>query len=330
MNESFIYFSNFSSFESDSAKLELYRDNQLIKSEYSKELKYSYIPISLPISQSGVYRAKIDVNGCKGESNEVKVNFVNFDTSLSPAKDSLGVCPNSDFPTLVAHEDASYQYQWFKENVPLTTAASSTLKPTETGTYRVFLEKDGCIDVTPPIKIYTSTERPTAMLSGDTLIAKGEKANLKIDFTSSPPFSYKLNNGESGTANKNTIQHPVVAEENRTYELQSVSNGCGEGTVSGTAKIQVIILGNEPSWAESVKLYPIPTIEWCRLEFSLEKPEKVVYQLISSTGKVLQTKELGIKTTIQETIDLSSFPVGEYLLNLQIGEKRLARKVIKR
>jgi hypothetical protein len=81
---------------------------------------------------------------------------------------------------------------------------------------------------------------PTAVLSGDTTLAPGQTAQLKIKFTGLAPWSFGLSDS--------TLVQPVTAAEHlltvspdktTTYTLKQVSNACGAGSVTGQATITV-------------------------------------------------------------------------------------------
>jgi hypothetical protein len=81
---------------------------------------------------------------------------------------------------------------------------------------------------------------PTAILSGGAAITVGESTNLSIEFTGDAPWTYKLSNNQTGTATNTPTITSVNPSITTTYTLQSISNACGNGTVSGSALITVI------------------------------------------------------------------------------------------
>lgn len=81
---------------------------------------------------------------------------------------------------------------------------------------------------------------PTAILSGGASITIGESANLSISLTGDSPWTYKLSNNQTGTATTTPTVASVTPSATTSYTLQSISNACGNGTVSGSALITVI------------------------------------------------------------------------------------------
>lgn len=83
------------------------------------------------------------------------------------------------------------------------------------------------------------TATPTAVISGGGTINKGETTNLTITFTGLPPYNFTLSSGYSDTALGATYTLRVGPTTTTTYTLVSVSNQCGNGTVSGSAVVTV-------------------------------------------------------------------------------------------
>jgi len=82
--------------------------------------------------------------------------------------------------------------------------------------------------------------KPTAVLSGNASINVGDSTFLSIAFTGDAPWTYSITNGTTGTTSTNPLKGYVKPTSTTTYTLSSVSNACGSGSVSGSAKITVI------------------------------------------------------------------------------------------
>ncbi|MBA4852719.1 LamG domain-containing protein [Emticicia sp. BO119] len=82
-------------------------------------------------------------------------------------------------------------------------------------------------------------KKPTAAISGTKSIIEDFSADLTITFTGIGPWTYKINNGTNQTATVNPTIASVSPTTNATYAVTSVSNACGNGTVSGNAIITV-------------------------------------------------------------------------------------------
>ncbi len=282
----------------------------------------------IKIGQEGNYQAKVKYKTCEALTNTFKVDRVQIKNQISPLVDSLGICINGGFQTLETSKENGYTYEWFKDNVGIEES-SSTLKANQPGTYKALIQSRDCYALTPKVKVYASTQPPTATISGDTTLNIGDTANLKLSFTSSPPFTYKLNNNQEGTSDNNNIVHPVKIEEATIFKLASIKNACGEGTVSGEAKIQVIILANEPLIGHKITIAPVPAESYCEIVFDLPTSQEVSYQLLDMKGQQLSEKNLGKITYKKQYLNLNQLATGEYLIRIQVGKEFVTRKLIK-
>lgn len=107
------------------------------------------------------------------------------------------------------------------------------------GDYRLRVITDTTGVTYTPSALFTMLKLPTAFLSGDTAIAPGGTAQLSIAFTGNGPWTYTFTNTNTGTTSLNPLNGIVQPTASTTYALQSVSNICGEGTVSGSARVTV-------------------------------------------------------------------------------------------
>lgn len=295
---------------------------------YNNEQKLTNTSYSLIASQAGNYYVRIKDKNCEATSNSITLNISQIKKQLLPSIDSLALCINGGFETLEASKENGYTYEWFKDNISLEETASS-LKVTQEGIYKALIQSGDCSALTSSVKVYPSTLLPTATISGDTLLNIDDTANLKLSFTSSPPFTYKLSNNQEGTSQTNTIIHPVKVEEASIFQLASVKNACGEGTVSGEAKIQVIILANEPLIGHKVVVAPVPAESYCEIIFDLPTSQEVSYQLLDVKGQQLSEKNLGQVSYKKQYLNLNHLAAGEYLIRIQIGKDFVTRKLIK-
>ena len=81
---------------------------------------------------------------------------------------------------------------------------------------------------------------PTATISGNSEIFQTQSTDLKVQFTGSGPWSFKLSDGTQIT---NTYNNPhiikVTPNSTSTYSIANLNNQCGNGTFSGSSAITV-------------------------------------------------------------------------------------------
>ncbi|MBA4851779.1 T9SS type A sorting domain-containing protein [Emticicia sp. BO119] len=313
---------------SEVSNLQFGNDPKFTVEWYNGQQKISNNKELLAIEQSGNYFVKTKYKDCKATSNAIRVDVKELRNRVYPAIDSLAICINGGFQLLNANKENGYTYEWFKDDINLENSAS-TLKATQPGSYKALIQSGDCAAFTPKVKIYPSTQLPTATIAGDTTVNFGDIVNLRLAFASSPPFTYKLNNNQEGTSETSERIHPVKIEENYIYKLISVKNACGEGTVSGEAKVNVIILGNEPLIGHKITIAPVPAESYCEIIFDLPVSQEVSYQLLDMKGQTLSEKNLGQVTYKKQYLNLNHLAAGEYLIRMQIGRDFVTRKLIK-
>jgi hypothetical protein len=279
--------------------------------------------------QKGTYSVTIKQGKCSVTTNPITIDYKKISREITP-KDSASFCSNGSFVELSSAEDATYKYTWAKDKKAIPNQTKSSIKASESGVYQTQIESGDCATLSYPVKVYQKIILPTAIISGGKEIIAGDSTRIKIDLTSSAPWTIKLTNNQTFTAEKTPFEFNVKPTQTTVYELASIKNGCGDGTVNGKAEIKIIILGNEEIEGAKINLFPIPTQSTCQLTVEMALPEKLEWQLFSSNGKLLSKAE---KTKIvpffSQNIDLESLPSGTYLLKIIVGNKIVTRKIIK-
>ncbi|WP_171063003.1 T9SS type A sorting domain-containing protein [Larkinella sp. C7] len=173
---------------------------------------------------------------------------------------------------------------------------------------------------------------PTVTLTGSKDIYDNEGTPLSFALTGDGPWTFAYSDSLK-TTQITTSTNPhlitVTPVKSTTYKAVSVSNGCGNGTATGTAIVRVLpVLGLEPDpLITDVKVFPVPTetILTIDIDLPLQKdPAKL--QLSDETGRV--SKQLTTRQR-QTKLDLSQQAAGTYFLQIQIGNRTTVRKIMK-
>ncbi|MEM1323289.1 MAG: T9SS type A sorting domain-containing protein [Bacteroidota bacterium] len=80
---------------------------------------------------------------------------------------------------------------------------------------------------------------------------------------------------------------------------------------------------------ESLRLYPVPTVDDVNIDFDLPEEQMVSIELYDSNGRLLMSMP---KTKMQQdrvTINLDELPVATYVARIIIGKEMIIRKIIK-
>jgi hypothetical protein len=176
---------------------------------------------------------------------------------------------------------------------------------------------------------------PSATLAGTQSIYETYPANLSITLGGDGPWTVGYTTGEGQPISINATTNPYILEvkpaKTTTYQLVSVGNSCATSTtaLSGTAVVTVEpLLAVEDPLTGALTLYPIPTqsVLTVAIELPLTAQQPAELTLSDFSGRTVLTRTT---QTRQTQLDLTDQPAGLYLLNVQVGERKVARRVMK-
>ncbi len=184
---------------------------------------------------------------------------------------------------------------------------------------------------TSPVQV-TVSPKPTATLAGTTTILFGETVAVNVAFTGGSPWTFNFNNGRRDSLITTSVTPFIInvkPDTTTTYKVTSVANGCGEGRVSGTARVQVDpILGTEPTIKVAwLNAYPSPVQTICIVE--IETPpvgEAATIQVVDMRGRVLSTQQL---RSNRAEVDFTNRAAGVYFLKVENGGRTGVRRILK-
>lgn len=271
------------------------------------------------VSKSGNYKIRASVNGCEPIVDSVRIQLTEINTTLSPAVDTVGICLNGGYAVLSSNEIAN-SYQWVNNN--LTAVSDSfSVRADRLGSYKVWIEKNGCNAFSESKYIIENVELPTATVSGGGEIEFGKSTKIQIDFTGPGPWTYTTPEGGTVTADATPHFQSVQPINSMVFSITTVENPCGFGEVFGSAEIIVVVLGLEES-EKLITVYPNPVSEVLKL--STTKDFSIIeYSLTDIRGKLI---EKGLYQP--RGIFVSHLNPGTYLLSLLADDKRLIRKIV--
>ena len=281
------------------------------------------------VNSGGTYTLKAQQGKCQGTSNDLIIKSIKVPNTINYA-DSVLFCQGKTI-TLKTTQDTAISYLWEKDGNYLTTATKASLDVNNSGVYRSLNRMGDCWNYTPKVTTKALPNiLPTATISGDKDINYNDSTKVAIAFTSYAPWTFKFSDGKEYTATKSPFSVSVKPQFTTTYSLTEVSNLCGTGTVSGTATIKVIILGNEPEEGVNLNVFPIPSQEDVTIRLDLEIPALVKWTLFNSMGTSLDSENNSSKSIqYEKTVSLKTLPEGTYFLQVQVGDKTFTRKLVK-
>ncbi|AEI48510.1 T9SS type A sorting domain-containing protein [Runella slithyformis] len=185
------------------------------------------------------------------------------------------------------------------------------------GDYRLRVITDTTGVTYIPSAFFTMLRPPTAFLSGDTSIAAGGSAQLSIDFTGNGPWTYTFTNTATGTTPLNPLRGIVQPTVSTTYALQSVSNVCGVGTVSGSARVTVFPRITTEFSATGLCAGAAVTIPFNVAGTFASTDVRYTAQLSTASGNFLAPITLGSGTVSPLSVTLpANLPAGTYQIRV--------------
>lgn len=179
-----------------------------------------------------------------------------------------------------------------------------------------------------PTGVFSIKQRAKASISGDTIVQLGEKAMLKLSFQGQAPWTYKLSDSTSATTTERFVSLPVSPDLATTYTLKSVTNICGIGTVSGSARVNVVVTSAMPQETQ-IKVYPNPAQNRIFIEVEATQNKTLDWELWNVEAKVIKQGSLRRSQRNQAEVDIHSLPAGVYLLKMVFAGATIERKIIK-
>lgn len=278
-------------------------------------------------TEFGVYTLTAKNSSCEITSKPFILKEEAIRASIIPS-DSIKFCEGKTIALSTSNE-TGLTYQWEQNSTTISNATQATYNVSETGNYRVFLQRNNCWNYTKSVYAQ-KTSLPTAAISGEASVNYLDSSKVSVTLTAAAPWTLKLSNGNEYTTNKSPFTFNVKPLTSTTYTLAEVKNMCGIGTVSGAAKIEVIILSTEEEQVNHVSVFPIPTTEKCTWKINLEKASELTVSLFDATGVLIKEDSIGKREISHEgIIDMEQLSSGTYLLKIQAGDKIITRKIVK-
>lgn len=180
-----------------------------------------------------------------------------------------------------------------------------------------------------PSDAFSLKQRAKATLSGDTTIAFGGEAKLKLSVQGTFPVTYILSDNNTASVSNNVQTISVKPALETIYTLKSVTNTCGNGSVGGSARVSVLLTAIEPVSDEDLRVLPNPTHSKVKVEAKVFGQKSGDWELLDAQGKILHKGHFRKGTLHGLDISLEDTAPGTYLLRFVVEGQTIVRKVVK-
>jgi hypothetical protein len=179
------------------------------------------------------------------------------------------------------------------------------------------------VRIKPPVK---------ADISGDNTILLGDSTKLRINLTGEPPWQLELNNGTQISTISPNIDYYVMPSVSTSYVLKRVNNTCGNGMVSGMAKVFVLIpLGINELKKEAINVYPLPAKNYINIELNsnYSGQGRIEIQNILGQNKLSENGNI-LFINGRTRLSIANLSMGNYIMKTQIPNQNFINQIIVR
>jgi len=175
---------------------------------------------------AGEYSVEVTVNGCKASSASTTINVIPLPEISIATTDAIEWCEGEAISVLLnANPSDAEAYRWYKDDVEIDGATSSTFSANSTGTYRVEAAVNGCFNSSNGITISTKPLPNTTITTIDkTSWCEGESIMVRLaaEPASAEAYQWYLN----GEAVVDSIGQTFTSVAAGSYSVEVTKNGC--------------------------------------------------------------------------------------------------------
>ena len=213
---------------------------------------------------------------------------------------------------------AGMMVRWFKDGELIQGADDLVLEISESGDYSIQVFDDNCaLEIT---KLFEISEIPASAAPNFT--NNGFQLVADEGFFQ---YIWFMDGVEVQSGTSNIYDYPFT---NATYTLQARDmQGC---LTLLSDELEVIVTNTEDELGISdLKIYPNPFQDNFTLEISLFQAKDVKLKVLDSSSKKIYSKNLNGKSEIKQKIDLNSVAAGIYMLQIEIDNKKLLKRIVR-
>ena len=249
----------------------------------------------------------------------------------SPAQPNVSVSANSmckGDSVLLSTNSIGYVYEWYVNGMLIPNSNFQQLYTKDTGNYfvKVIDPASGCFNTsqTIPVSFYPSVP------SNFAIILNSSNGNLQSNLSGSYSYQWQILTGSNwvNIPAPAGVQSFYTPTGNGTFRLIATTpNGCKDTTnafVFNTFSVY------DPEVSTSFSYFPNPTQNLLNINLQLEDNSNVKVIIRDLLGKELIVEDWGVQYgIINQQIDLSVLPSGTYILDVELSNGTIRKKLIK-
>lgn len=287
-------------------------------------------------NQSGVYKRTVVINGCNVSSV--------FEVATSPTiqpffKPNVGfsyggnTCVVDSFKLFTDYNN-NYKYVWFRDDVVLNAANKAEIFIKDKSKYKILVtSQEGCSAISDVIQLKTcenGTDNRAIILNPPTIsvdkksIYPDDKAIIRLESCDNVSMQWLKDTKPILGAN----QHTLEVKERGNYALQISKFGCSVISKSIDISVETILAVGEENTDFKIDVFPNPTEEKLYVSIPSQINAPIGVKMTNISGKLINNYDFSASNS--QFIDLKTFQEGVYLLIIEIGDKRVIKKIVKK
>jgi Leucine-rich repeat (LRR) protein len=284
---------------------------------------------SIPVNNEGTYSLIVSTNGCSNRSDDFLVQKTTPTTALSGKAD---FCLGSSTTLTASTQNTSgtIQYQWKQGNANVGDG-KNTLVVNQSGSYSLDItDANGCKAQATAI---TVTEKGTDLVAtisppGPITVYAPDKATLNatLGYENNAKYSYQWKKDGTNIAGANSYVYQADASGNYTVSISSQECSITSSIVVVKALLPTAVLLSEDN---VLHLFPNPTSDVISVRADFKNPLSLDLKLLDLQGKELQSYQWPRQRVHNQTVDLTNYPAGGYLLQLRGVDFEKTIKIVK-
>ncbi|KAA5534847.1 T9SS type A sorting domain-containing protein [Taibaiella lutea] len=243
-------------------------------------------------------------------------------SSVTPAG-PITKCKGDATATLTASAVAGATFQWYKNGSPVSGATSAQFLPDTSGTYTC-KTVNGCGNATSNAVVVTINPSPVPAFT----VSNSQMAYTFTNTTVGTGLHWDWAFGDSQTSTAKSPTHTYATAGSYMVHLTATDSF---GTQCSAMAMQTITVGSPTSVQNinttdlQLQVSPNPASKQIVVTY---KQGNATFKIYDITGRSFAAPKVLSKNSNSSTLDISTLPAGNYILEMKIGDKSATKRII--
>lgn len=287
---------------------------------------------SFTTKEAGKYFVRVyDAGGCYSQSDVLDVKAGVTPTKPTISKNLTGnvFC---DGGTFVLTSSADINNQWYRNGTLISNQTAKTLSFTDSGSFTVSTNNNGCANTSDAIKIDKLPRPNTSEIIGKPWAVKGDTVTFRVNGSAGSTYAWTASTATILSLNgKDSLRvrtNPAGGTATITV-LETGSNNC-KGLLK-TLEVGLVNTGLVSFDAiMNFKVYPNPAKESLKLDFNINGTHDIKVTVFNMLGQsVMEANWNGIQGQQNKELAIQNLENGFYLIRLESNGKQITKSFIK-